>query len=71
MFYFSLFHVGHCCPLAVLLLKVAVHAGDHLGVIEDILHPRSARQLVDRVTDILQTSNIFDLRLEDDLTVLT
>ena len=47
MVYFSLFHVGHCCPLAVLLLKVAVHAGDHLGVVQDILHPGSARQLVD------------------------
>ena len=59
MIYFSLFHVGHGGPLAVLVLEVAVHAGDHLGVVLEAVHTTGAAgQLVDRVTDILQTSNI-------------
>ena len=65
MFYFSLFHVGHCRPLAILLLKVAVHAGDHLGVVVDAVHTGAGGQLVDRVTDVLQ--NQTDITLEDDL----
>ena len=65
MIYFSLFHVGHGGPLAVLLLEVAVHAGDHLGVVLWYT-TGAAGQLVDRVTDILQTSNI-KVGLEDDL----
>ena len=49
MFYFSLFHVGHRPPLAVLLLlEVAVHAGDHLGVVlESVATGGTAGQLVD------------------------
>ena len=38
MFYFSLLQVGHRGPLAVLLLEVAVHAGDHLGVVLETVH---------------------------------
>ena len=70
MFYLSLFHVGHGRPLAVrLLLEVAVHAGDHLGVVlEGVATAGTARQLVHGVTDILQTSMIGKLCLEDDLT---
>ena len=67
MIYFSLFHVGHGPPLAVLILEVAVHAGDHLVVVLETLHTAgAASQLVDRVTDILHTANI-KVSLEDDL----
>ena len=54
MFYFSLLQVGHRGPLAVLLLEVAVHAGDHLGVVLETLNIGAASQLVHRVTDILK-----------------
>ena len=67
MIYFSLLHVGHGGPLAVLILEVAVHAGDHLGVVLEAVHTiGAAGQLVDRVTDILHTANL-KVSLEDDL----
>ena len=65
MFYFSLLQVGYSCPLAVLLLEVAVHAGDHLGVVVDAVHTGAGGQLVDGVADVLQ--NQTDITLEDDL----
>ena len=65
MFYFSLLQVGHGCPLAVLLLEVAVHARDHLGVVVDAVHTGAGGQLVDGVADVLQ--NQTDITLEDDL----